>query len=142
MSLEREALACFLDKVAFLYPYGVPASAMAAPSQQTTIECAFILVSTDSAIGSTHSELLDAICTKGLRLNRKACDVRVIPTWPESSPSMTAPLTVVLGAQRKPGTVESSSGGKILYSHSIDQIANQVTLKRDFWSHLQALVRA
>jgi len=141
MNLERESLASFLDKVALLYPYGVPASTLTAPRRQTSIECAFVLVSNDSSLGNAHAALLDGICTKGLRLDREACDVRVVPTWPDSSSGITAPLTVVLGAQKKPGTVESVSEGRIVYSHPIDQIAEQVALKRDFWGHLQALVR-
>lgn len=141
MNLQRDSLAFFLDRVAALYPYGVPVSALATQSRREPIECVFVLVSQDSGLAEAHAELLDAVCTKGLKFDRKACDVTVVPAWPETSPRTSAPLTVVLGAQRAAGTLETTSEGKTLYSHPIGQIASEVALKREFWGHLQALLR-
>ncbi len=145
MTLDRHSLACFLDKIAGNYPSGLPLTALVsdrrAPEEAPTWECVFVLISTDTSISSIHADLLDAICTKGLKFERSSCDVRVVPTWSGTDPRELAPLTVVLGAERAPGTIESTSHGKILFSHPIGSIATNASLKRDFWGHLQSLQR-
>jgi hypothetical protein len=105
------------------------------------MECVFVLISADSSLGATHADLLDAICTKGLKFERSACDVRIVPTWPGTVREEVAPLTVVLGADRAPGTIQVTPQGKILFSHPVASIATNPGLKRDFWGHLQALQR-
>ncbi len=141
MKLDRASLACFLDKIAVNYPAGLPLTALVPEKSQPRRECLFVLISADSSLSATHADLLEAICTKGLKFERSVCDIRVVPTWSGVSVDDAAPLTVVLGADKEPGTVEVVAGGKVLYSHPIDLIATQVGLKRDFWGHLQALLR-
>jgi len=52
-----------------------------------------------------------------------------------------APLTVVLGSSRTPGSIEELGSGKVLFSHAIEGIASSANTKREFWGHLQALLR-
>jgi hypothetical protein len=149
MRLDRHSLASFLDKIAGNYPSGLPLTALVfdrgapekTPEDAPTRECLFVLISTDSSISSTHADLIDAICTKGLKFERSACDVRVMPTWRGIDLGELPPLTVVLGTEIAPGSIEETSHGKTLFSHPIGSIATSAGLKRDFWGHLQTLQR-
>lgn len=134
-------LASFLDKVARAYPSGIPVAAVTQARHQPAFACCFVLVSGSPAVSGTYAELIDAICTKGLKLDRSTCEVRVVSQVEEDLASFGAPLTVVLGSSRTPGSIEEPQGRRVLFSHSIEGIASNPNTKREFWGHLQALLR-
>ncbi len=135
------SLASFLDKIATNYPYGVPQSALVSETAPLTKDCVFVLIDPDSSVEEEYGGLLTAICTKGLRYERSACDVRVMPAWTASPGDESTALAVVLGSDKTPGSIEASANKRILFSHSIRLIASEAGLKREFWGHLQALLR-
>lgn len=141
MTRKRSELAAILDKVARNYPHGIPQNAIATPAILSTPSCTFLLVHDSESIRETHAELIDAICTKGLKLDRTLCHVRVISDSDRDWGGSSSPITLVLGSSRAPGTIETIGGATCLFSHSIEEIASNPGSKREFWGHLQALLR-
>lgn len=141
MSFNRLQIASFLDKVARAYPSGIPATAVVTSRHQPAYSCRFFLVSDSPLVSDTYAELIDAICIKGLKFDRSTCDVRVVSQVEEGVATSDAPLTVVLGGSRPPGAIEELENGRVLFSHAIEGISSNANTKREFWGHLQALLR-
>lgn len=141
----------YLDKVRRLYPQGIPASVIVAPppsaSSSARRECLFLIVRESADLPQDLSELLGAICAKAIMIPRELCEVKVLAKSEATDDgcrqlvsSVAAPLMIVLGSNIEAGTIESVGEGRVLYSHSLDGIATDLTIKRDFWSHLKAVV--
>lgn len=140
--MKPSELACLLDKVARGYPLGIPRTALTTPTLTPAYRCAFLVVSDSQSTLETHADLIDAICTKGLKLDRSLCDARVVSDSGHEWQGSGIPMTVVLGSSRVPGSIESSGATTCLFSHSLEAIASNAGSKREFWGHLQTLLRA
>ncbi len=140
MSIERLALATFLDKVAPGYPLGIPSSAIAQPEVESLLACTFVLITTTTSLADEYAELLEAIATKGLKLARGVWQVKVALPSDSSPMDLSTPLTVVLGGAQHPGAIQTGAHGKVLFSHSIIEIAKNPSIKREFWGHLQSFL--
>jgi hypothetical protein len=148
MDSEQYNLATLLDKIRSHYPYGIPREAIVAPvpvqaELPPPARCLFVIILDTATLSPAHSDLLDAICTKGLQIPRQECHTAVLSRAASQEEISTAieqsraPLTVVLGSQAPHGTVAPSKTGVVLFSHPLPTIANDIAAKRDFWGLLQ-----
>jgi hypothetical protein len=148
MRTEQCDLATFLDKVRNNYPYGIPREAIAAPravaeERTPAPRCLFVLILDTPQASASEMELLDAICTKGLKIAREECASVVLGSGAsdeeisEAIERARAPLSIVLGSPAALGTVAASTSGVVLHSHPLPVIANDIGAKREFWGLLQ-----
>lgn len=144
-------VASLLDKVRRLYPHGIPTAyirASTAPADATpSLTCAFFILRDSVEMNKSLQDLVDAICTKGLRIPRESCSVLTITKDAVSAEQLeehlskaNAPLRIVLGGLSTPGSTTSTPQGTILYTHSLDLIASDIAIKREFWAHLQRVL--
>lgn len=144
-------IAGLLDKVRRLYPHGIPTAYIRAttalPDVVPTPTCAFFILRDSVEMNKSLHDLVDAICTKGLRVPREECSVLILPKDAVSGEQLEqylsgtqAPLRVVLGGSSTPGATTSTPQGTILYTHSLDLIASDMAIKKDFWTHLQRVL--
>lgn len=148
MSSEPLNIAAFLDKVRALYPYGIPTDEIVAriarPAEEPMAACLFVVVLDAERLNDVQAELINAICTKGLKVERDRCATIVLPLSASAESirmavdSGRARLSIVLGSQAAHGTVVTSNTGVVLYSHSLPTIAENIAAKREFWALLQA----
>jgi hypothetical protein len=141
-------IASFIDKIRALYPYGIPKNEIVArrvlPLEEPRAACLFVVLLDAERLSESQAELVAAICTKGLRIEKDLCETVVLPiSTSEEAIRATveagrARLSVVLGSQAAHGTVVASHEGVVLYSHSLPVIAENIAAKREFWAHLQA----
>ena len=153
MNSEQTNLASLLDKVRSHYPYGIPKEAIVAPRASEQVpsaavtpapRCLFVVILEAPALTQAQGDLIDAICTKGLKIAREECVSVVLST--ETSPTevqgtierVGARLSVVLGGPAAHGTVTASKTGTVIHTHSLPSIAENVAIKREFWGLLQA----
>lgn len=141
-------LATLLDKIRSHYPYGIPREAIVAPrsvpeATPPAPRCLFALVLDTPQLSAAQIELLEAICTKGLKLAREEYSSVVFGPGASTEEILAAiertgaPLSVVLGSPTALGTVAASKSGVVIYSHPLPVIANDIGAKREFWGLLQ-----
>lgn len=151
MSAENSKLnpVVFLDRIKRLYPYGVPqhllfnSSANQQESEPTS--CLLLVLQPQGGVLRDGLKLLvDGICSKGLRLPADACVVEVVSSDSYSEQTLVEMFTthspracVVFGSDIQPGRVARSDRGVTVYSYSLERIANDTAIKREFWKHLQ-----
>ena len=113
----------------------------------------FLIVSNAAPLPVAEQQLLDSIIEKGLK--RRTEETVVIPIAPEGSlPQIVqaaiashAPKLVIamcggdgLGVRRAEGA--RGNGATLLLTHPLRDIATSQEIKREFWGHLQAGMRA
>jgi hypothetical protein len=143
-------VASFLDKIRRLYPYGVAtryivATAAAAPNVELEpAACALLVVLPEGrALDDERLALMEAICTKGLKLSLDQC---VVTDISDEQPidaalsSMNAAVCVVFGSGTQAGRVVEINQKVVLYTYSLDRIASDGAIKREFWKQLQESV--
>jgi hypothetical protein len=137
--------AAFLDKIKKLYPYGIPTSYISTPALEPQSDskfvCSFVVVLPDGvALDEGRLGLLEGICTKGLKRAFKECQVIQVKDSREAlagNDAIKTPVIVVFGADAEAGRFEKRDELGILYTYSLDRIAQNVGIKREFWKQLQ-----
>lgn len=142
--------ASFLDKIRRLYPYGVATRYIVAPAAPAAnVElgpkaCALLVVLPEGrALDDDRLTLVEAICTKGLKLSLDRCVVQGIS---DEQPidaalsSLNAPVCVVFGGGTQAGKVAEVDQKVVLHTYALDRIASDGSIKREFWKQLQESV--
>lgn len=139
----------FLDKIAKLYPFGIPQACILSTgshiSSSAGVACLCIVVLRNSA---THDEstkmLISGISSKGLKLGEGEYAVEEV-TESDWSPELLQKVVerhqpravIVFGGPVQPGVVHMQGRTSVLYSYPLERIAGEISIKRDFWGHLQ-----
>jgi len=148
--LSATQILSLLDKVAKLYPGGIPKSAVVAPMVNTTAQDhkrVLLLALSENSLEPALMTLAQAICIKGLKLPLAQCEIRSIAADSISrdeavkiAQPIKFPIIIILGGGNQPGTFEHSEGSNILWSYSITDIASDPIKKRDFWEQLKGTI--
>ena len=141
---DPQTLATYLDRIRGDYPYGIATSLIASPAP-VSHSAMLIVVSPDGQqLEGPHAELLEGVITKGLKLTPERCPVSVVRAddplqvcVARTLESSHAPVCVVLGGEKAPGSVEEISGVRVLYSYAVERIVHESAVKRELWRHLQ-----
>jgi hypothetical protein len=143
-------VASFLDKVRRLYPYGVAnryivaPAAVAADVESQQADCALLVVLQEGrSLDEERLSLIEAICTKGLRLSLDQCVVQGIPDNQPIDAALSllnAPVCVVFGGGTQAGRVIELEQKVVLHTYPLDRIASDGSIKREFWKQLQESV--
>lgn len=148
--LSATQVLALLDKVAKLYPAGIPKAAVKSPDLSSKAQDAkrvLILALSRDSLQTSEVALAQAICAKGLKIPVEQSEIRAISKAEisrdeiiEISRSVKCPRILVLGASRIPGAFEQIDGAHILWSYSLADIGSDPTKKRDFWEQLKVMM--
>lgn len=145
-----EQLARLLDQLRESYPHGIPLSAIQAPREPETLgethggssPYHIFIAGEEGNLSSSARELLVGITSKGLKISDGDYTVsygtsdEVI----ELASTAAASHVLVFGAERDAGWGERSEGRGILFTHSLENLANEPALKKELWRALQAIL--
>lgn len=145
-----EQLARLLDQMGASYPNGIPLSVIKAPGEQapgseegSTSPAYHIFIAGDEdSLSHVARELLVGIISKGLKIS----DDEYAVTYggpgelADYAAGSLSPHVVVFGAERKSGWGERGDGREILFTHPLEILVSDATLKKDLWRHLQAIL--
>lgn len=142
---DPRVLATYLDRIGRQYPFGIATSCIVVPNIVVANSAVLIVVSPDGkAPEGSHSELLQGVISKGLKLSPESCPVSVISSEDPFKDSVSriveasqAPVCVVFGGDKAPGSVEDVSESRILYTYALERIVHESVVKRELWKQLQ-----
>ena len=144
----RSALARFLDRIRGSYPGGIPHIALRASAAQG-VACSLVVVTDQPALPDGERALVEAICSKGLRLPLERCRVSLVSPRTELLAALGTlregqegahAVTIVFGADGELGVLGQGPGGPVLQTHALGRIGSDQSAKRETWSHLQTLL--
>jgi hypothetical protein len=148
--LSATQVLALLDKVAKLYPAGIPKAAVKSPglsSKAQDVKRVLILAMSRDSLQTAEVALAQAICSKGLKIPVEQSEIRAVSKAEisrdeiiEISRSIKCPRILVLGESHIPGAFEQIDGAHILWSYSLADIASDPTRKRDFWEQLKMMI--
>ena len=155
-----EQLARLLDQLSASYPNGIPLSVIKGPDDHTAVDHApdkhapenqevstapayhILIAGDEESLSHVARELLVGITSKGLKIS----DDEYAVTY--GSPSELAdnaagslsPHVVVFGAEGESGWGERADGREILFTHPLEMLVSDATLKKELWRQLQAIL--
>jgi hypothetical protein len=141
-------LLSYIDKIGKLYPYGVSVASIV-DSQAHAVKdarpvCVLCVVSSGQAAGTDGcGALLEAICSKGLRLSKEEYQVEYFEGAITQEDIETrlralgARAAIVFGGATSPGVVTQCNGTVVLHTHVLEKIAADQLAKKGFWKQLQ-----
>jgi hypothetical protein len=152
--LTREQLGRYLDRVAHLYPGGLPRMAVVAPEAEAApepnFEVGYVVPSPQQPLPDSLLALLEGITTKGLSLDvsRTVIKVCAVADLQELALAIThvatvdvARVIIVLGGGGElAGTWQAHGSVPVLYTRSLGEIEADKLVKREFWGHLQGVL--
>jgi len=147
---DTTTLAGLLDRVSRLYPFGVPKQFLKPEACQVAGEqsrCALLHVGEDLNGNQKLTALAEAICTKGLRLSLEHCVLRSVSEAELNDQGLAslvakigAPVVIVCKESDQAGSIEELNGAVVLTSFPLNQIVDNVDVKRKFWEHLKLII--
>lgn len=111
--------------------------------------CALLVITDQVSLPDQERELLEAICSKGLRLPFERCCVTLVRPRSEVGAALSAVressggtpgATIVFGSSEEMGTLSLDRECAVLHTHGLDRIGADQGAKRDTWKHLQTLL--
>ena len=145
-----EQLARLLDQLSAAYPNGIPLSAIQAPveagghAEEISAPRPYhiFIAGDEESVSSAAKELLTGITSKGLKLSDDDYAVSYGAARELAERASTAPSTHVLvfGADRETGWGERSDGRGILFTHALESLVSDATLKKELWRQLQTIL--
>ena len=144
----RSTLLRYLDKVAALYPAGIPRSALKhAAKSASQLKCAIIVVTAQGALTTAESLLLDSICSKALKLTPEQYRTTVAASSEQglaiersSVGEVPTALTIVFGSEQELGSLNALDQTMVLRTHGLAEMEQSQELKRTVWGHLKGVV--
>lgn len=140
-----------LDRLATLYPGGIPKALIRARSTRTNrqaFHCALVVAS-QAPFGAELLELAKAICAKGLKLSLDLCKIDTVSSeelaTQDSIKALVtrqgADVVIICGGSATGGKlVEFPNGLSVLLTYSLDQVASDSETKRLFWGDLKLIL--
>lgn len=144
-----QQLARLLDQVGGLYPNGIPVSVITAPQQdevQPAVNEArpYHLIIVGGEISQVERELLEGIVSKGLRVSASEYSVSYVPD--EGAMSLASgslsERVIVFGSSRENGFLDRERGHPALFAYSLEKLAGDAGMKKEFWRALQTVISA
>ncbi len=152
MSLVKNTaqLVNFLDRQARCYPGGIPKGLIRTVAREqygSPPQCALIQLGAEDGLNERLAALAGAVCTKGLRLPLERCVIRGFSGAEIHEAELEAlvaeigaPVVIICGKGLEAGGKRELGGAVVLFSHSLDQVADSGEIKRQFWGHLQMVI--
>lgn len=137
-------LARLLDQVSGHYPNGIPVSALVS-RESVNVEVSpryqFFIVE-ERELSPVTSALMDGIASKGLRLSRDEYRVSFIAESDvvHEITKCASERVIVFHSSSREIPVERSFGEPVLLTHSLEQLANDASLKKELWRSLQTFL--
>lgn len=107
------------------------------------------MVTDQPALPDDERALVEAICSKGLKVPFERCCVTLVRPRTEIPAAIGAlreahgsspGVTIVFGANDELGTIGRGADGVVLTTHGLGRIAKDQAAKRETWAHLQGLL--
>jgi hypothetical protein len=151
-TLSTPQILGLLDRMAKLYPAGIPKNAIkkAPPATIMVSNKKLVLIAqSEKPLKDDERSLAEAICTKGLKLPYEQCEILSlgadklsIEVLNELSAKFLCRAILILGADKPVGTVETFNTTLTLWSYSLSEIASEPAKKREFWEQLKRVISA
>jgi len=149
LSDDRSQIIGLLDRVARLYPRGVPVRAIrntpVTLNSKSTV-CLLISLGAPEGLEDSMDKLAQAICTKGLRVPIEHCSIRGWSRPDITDEELTALISetsafkvVVCGEPDGSICVKSIGDALVLRSYALSRIASDPDIKRLFWEDLKTV---
>jgi hypothetical protein len=132
-------LLSYIDKIGKLYPYGVSVASIVDSQAHAVKDARPVCVLCVVSCGA----LLEAICSKGLRLSKEEYQVEYFEGAITQEDIETrlralgARAAIVFGGATSPGVVTQCNGTVVLHTHVLEKIAADQLAKKGFWKQLQ-----
>jgi hypothetical protein len=151
MSAEQALnLVSFLDKVAGLYPSGIPKALLRAPVKQDSArrdKVIFFVVEESGHLSDEDRAFLASIAAKGLQLSEDLYRIQLVRTEIEGREflAQTAEadrpgVSIFFEARTQESTLGTDYGVAIIQAASLAEIARNAQHKRAFWKLLQEIL--
>jgi hypothetical protein len=145
VTIENQTqLAQLLDKIASLYPAGIPTATIVAPVNEplkqepsATVRARLIVVGDSSTHSAEELALLDAIAIKGLKLSEDdyTKEFVAVPSDAFASGRTDASAVIIFGAAEAP----QNTHGQVILTSSLSELVVDPALKKALWRSLQTL---
>lgn len=137
-------LAQLLSRIAALYPYGIPTSAIVAPAEQAAavesvrrVRARLVVVGDEASTSVDEIALLDAIATKGLKLTSDGYSKEFVQSASVAfAPgSVEGGVTILFGCSGAP----EGAVGHVITTGSLSELMGDASLKKTLWRELQGV---
>ena len=145
MNIENQTqLAQLLDKIASLYPAGIPTASIVAPVDASLkhepgsmVRARLVVVGDSSTHSAEELALLDAIAIKGLKLSESEFTKEFVaaPSDAFASGHILASAVIIFGAAESP----QNTHGEVILTSTLAELVVDPALKKALWRSLQTL---